>query len=560
MSVVVAFFRGIAILPRHFPTGARRHDPEALAVRRRRADGGEAGRVRSCPVAGVFVAMGSLLFLLGIGMTVLGYWPRPPIDIDRDPRNNGTVSMTLEEKANGTANELKKGFLARSLHTYTMKILGPLTVGLGVFLFICGVAALYENRGRSRSKVVHLRDIYTAVIDAEAGRDPDALAKEATKLGHNCNAHDIKCFEPQCAAKLAANLLMTLPCALSHPELFGDGSLGTGPGGLPGPWFPDRPSSTLNTVHISGCGKARQAANGTPRNFRMKSIVSSSITAFTVPLIKLNSLLAEEQAVPASERHATDAEDLQNLSEPLLDKSRSEGRGDGGLAPPPTVTAEPPMKPQDEAQSHEEQPTKTDLTGKVPTPALVVSTTDQKTETTTEASTTSSETALMTLAPTITIASTATVPVTSAPMTTTKPEDSVAIISLVKDAKKEQIEEKACLEQPPTNTVQEKLPLKKTEQEKIPPKETVEPEPKSPRKGDDTKKETNEGGGDHHEGYNTMEGIDLLDDEFNPLKAPRRQYTKKEKLLMIARSPDKENLEEDEASAAARQNSSESKF
>uniref|UniRef100_A0A8C4R897 Uncharacterized protein n=1 Tax=Eptatretus burgeri TaxID=7764 RepID=A0A8C4R897_EPTBU len=388
-----------------------------------------------------FVAVGSLLFLLGIGMTVLGYWPRPQIDIDRAARNNGTVSMTLEEKANGTANELKEGFIARSLHTYTMKILGPLTVGLGVFLFICGVAAMYENRGRSRSKVVHLRDIYTAVIDAEAGRDPEASAKEAAKLGHNCNAHDIKCFEPQCAAKLAANLLMTLPCALSHPELFGDGSLGTGPGGLPGPWFPDRPSSTLNTVHISGCGKVRQAANGTPRNFRMKSIVSSSITAFTVPLIKLNSLLAEEQAMPASERHATDAEDLQNLSEPLLDKSRSEGRGDGGLAPPPTITTEPPIKPHDEAQSREEQPTKTDLSGKVPTPTLTV-----------------------------------------------------------------------------------------------------------------------EGGGDHHEGYNTMEGIDLLDDEFNPLKAPRRQYTKKEKLLMIARSPDKENLEEDEANAAARQNSSESKF
>lgn len=59
----------------------------------------------------------------------------------------------------------------RYLHSDRLKVLGPLIMGVGIFLFICGNAVLHENRDR-KTKVINLRDIYSTVIDLH--RSPSA--------------------------------------------------------------------------------------------------------------------------------------------------------------------------------------------------------------------------------------------------------------------------------------------------------------------------------------------------------------------------------------------------
>lgn len=39
-------------------------------------------------------------------------------------------------------------FLEQHLHSERMKMLGPFTMGIGIFIFICANAILHENRDR----------------------------------------------------------------------------------------------------------------------------------------------------------------------------------------------------------------------------------------------------------------------------------------------------------------------------------------------------------------------------------------------------------------------------
>lgn len=63
--------------------------------------------------------------------------------------------------------------LCRYLHSDRLKVLGPLIMGVGIFLFICGNAVLHENRDR-KTKVIDLRDIYSTVIDLHRGHKPSS--------------------------------------------------------------------------------------------------------------------------------------------------------------------------------------------------------------------------------------------------------------------------------------------------------------------------------------------------------------------------------------------------
>ncbi|XP_041824130.1 uncharacterized protein LOC121628825 [Melanotaenia boesemani] len=79
------------------------------------------------------------------------------------------------EIINGTRQQLPRGFLEdfldRYLYSDRLKVLGPLIMGIGIFLFICANAVLHENRDK-KTKVINLRDIYSTVIDLHSLRKP----------------------------------------------------------------------------------------------------------------------------------------------------------------------------------------------------------------------------------------------------------------------------------------------------------------------------------------------------------------------------------------------------
>lgn len=64
------------------------------------------------------------------------------------------------------------GCLCRYLYSDRLKVLGPLIMGIGIFLFICANAVLHENRDK-KTKIINLRDIYSTVIDLHSLRKPN---------------------------------------------------------------------------------------------------------------------------------------------------------------------------------------------------------------------------------------------------------------------------------------------------------------------------------------------------------------------------------------------------
>lgn len=148
------------------------------------------GRLRLYSASGFFLLLGLVILAVGIGMATLGYWPhgetvpsskshtggRPKTDSGGE-HNVTAVSATA---ANFSTSGTMKGtaliiclpglevrpsscvlyagtkqaagaltrFLEQHRHSERMKMLGPFTMGIGIFIFICANAILHENRDR----------------------------------------------------------------------------------------------------------------------------------------------------------------------------------------------------------------------------------------------------------------------------------------------------------------------------------------------------------------------------------------------------------------------------
>ncbi|XP_068604399.1 transmembrane protein 200C [Brachionichthys hirsutus] len=170
------------------------------------------GKLNLVSVSGLVAAFGILVLLVGLGMAALGYWPREGLLLPPQPKEGATMAskssrssalvpadaqggerqegneegdrgggegggggggggadgFNQTETVNRTAQPPPHGFLKHFLDRYLysdrLKVFGPLTMGIGIFLFICANAVLHENRDK-KTKVINLRDIYSTVID-----------------------------------------------------------------------------------------------------------------------------------------------------------------------------------------------------------------------------------------------------------------------------------------------------------------------------------------------------------------------------------------------------------
>ncbi|NXX17573.1 T200C protein, partial [Podargus strigoides] len=179
------------------------------------------GKLKLCSLSGLIALCGILVLLVGIALAVVGYWPKPsqvyregsfsggrhPTLQGGTPKNRsqsqvgakGGIHPESPLRANATATtrespqspptssspQASVGFLfhlfSSYLHSDKLKVLGPLIMGIGIFLFICANAVLHENRDK-KTKIINLRDLYSTVIDAHSLRAKDGSTPASAPL------------------------------------------------------------------------------------------------------------------------------------------------------------------------------------------------------------------------------------------------------------------------------------------------------------------------------------------------------------------------------------------
>ncbi|KAK6293189.1 hypothetical protein J4Q44_G00366900 [Coregonus suidteri] len=288
------------------------------------------GKLNLCSISGVVAAIGILILLVGIAMAILGYWPRerPLYPAPRQTQriydkkeesgltgnwtNNAKVGFHLDRdlvsnnRSNGTGlEEPPMGFLAEFLDKYLysdkLKVFGPLIMGIGIFLFICANAVLHENRDK-KTKVINLRDIYSTVIDIHSLR-----TKENTPLNGFVNYVQSKGVEGNPSAAYTAALLAkgAWPSGGSPDE------------GSRGPSrchsltrsrvsSLERQTFTDTVYTISRHSGAGQQSSPIPisKQLETRTIVASSVNAFTLPMTKPNHRANQHQRRPSAKAEA----------------------------------------------------------------------------------------------------------------------------------------------------------------------------------------------------------------------------------------------------------------
>ncbi|XP_051266087.1 transmembrane protein 200A [Dicentrarchus labrax] len=326
--------------------------PEAVPRKRKRRTDVVVvrGRLRLYSASGFFLLLGLVILAIGIGMATLGYWPHSEtmpsaksqtgggskIPPDGGAKtsitgegNGAKMAVTDGDVANsstshnvhGTPSKQTGGALTRFLeqhrHSERMKMFGPFTMGIGIFIFICANAILHENRDRE-TKIIHMRDMYSTVIDIHRLRQREQKQHHHRNSTYAREVGDLRAFGSDNAARLGSNSLLAFSSRAGgggsteeEEVLLGDeefhrhreqAKLDCSFAGLLAPLYKDR------SFCGPGLGMARSdsvrhqwSVDGDAERggHHARSIVSSSISAFTLPVIKLNNCVIDEPEMEA---------------------------------------------------------------------------------------------------------------------------------------------------------------------------------------------------------------------------------------------------------------------
>ncbi|XP_054612000.1 transmembrane protein 200A [Dunckerocampus dactyliophorus] len=285
------------------------------------------GKLNLCSPAGLVAAVGVVVLIMGISMAILGYWPSqnqqqyqerrrtgvynkmsfsqsPNVssNADRDPSNQTKLFNHSHSNSSDLTPSAHCGFLCDFLDNYlysdNLKVLGPLVMGIGIFLFICANAVLHENRDK-KTKIINLRDIYSTVIDLHSVR-----SKEYSPLNGLVNYTQSKSAEGPLGSHPPSGMHtrsswpstgLNLHSELGGDEVFRRPSLAS----RTRSWSKDVQTftDTVYSIYKDYSNSGEEAPQ--PRQWETTSIVTSSVNAFTLPVIKLNNCEVE-----ASERAA----------------------------------------------------------------------------------------------------------------------------------------------------------------------------------------------------------------------------------------------------------------
>ncbi|XP_029942666.1 LOW QUALITY PROTEIN: transmembrane protein 200B-like [Salarias fasciatus] len=220
---------------------------------RRKKAGAIRGKLRVRSLPGAFLVLGAAVVVVGTALAVAGYWPYrlSRASVLRPAEGEGLSEARAPGWSFGA-----KGLLSTAglVHSERMKLLGPVIMGVGLFILICANTVLYENRDRETQMLLaQMRSVMCSVSAAV----PSADLKEAAVA--NSMARHYQWVSSLPAAHL--NILCVQQLASSEPLLR------TGPPAEPG----DR-GATLQTEALHHPESRRPPS---PRSSRSDSRNSS---------------------------------------------------------------------------------------------------------------------------------------------------------------------------------------------------------------------------------------------------------------------------------------------
>lgn len=303
------------------------------------------GKLKLCSVSGLIALCGILVLLVGIAMAVMGYWPKSSSvyhgslgtnqaklssgDIN-SISSNSSQSWSHHNSQGANQNAFKvsdtnltrslqqktppgflAGFFSGYLHSDNLKVFGPLIMGIGIFLFICANAVLHENRDK-KTKIINLRDLYSTVIDVHGMKSKDGVPLNGFVNYVQSRSMDVKggdTFGAAMLAKSSWNSALGGPISFSPPNLRETRT--SSPKVYRHPTeqinlneevysiYRERSNSALPFDRISGRDEDIDSLSESPdvewgRNSAC-SIVGHSLSAFTLPIVKLESCLLEKK-------------------------------------------------------------------------------------------------------------------------------------------------------------------------------------------------------------------------------------------------------------------------
>ncbi|XP_068188423.1 transmembrane protein 200A [Antennarius striatus] len=172
---------------------------------RKKKEGVVRGKLRMRSTPGAFMVVGVVVVLVGTGLAMAGYWPYRMnkssfLDADADRDGSQTSGWSLGLLSAGV------------LHSEQMKLLGPVVMGVGLFILICANTVLYENRDRETQMLLaQMRSVICSVSTAM----PSAHLQEGAAANQTARHYQWVSSLP--AAQL--NVLCLHPLASSEPLL-----------------------------------------------------------------------------------------------------------------------------------------------------------------------------------------------------------------------------------------------------------------------------------------------------------------------------------------------------
>ncbi|XP_034976278.1 transmembrane protein 200B isoform X2 [Zootoca vivipara] len=242
------------------------------------------GQLRMRSTSGAFVMVGVSVVLVGMTIAVIGYWPHRA-------RSGGGSQLGNASTTDEIKKEVKALAHPRPLpHSEKLKLIGPVIMGIGLFIFICANTMLYENRDME-TRLLMQRELYSMSLrlPQDTSQASSYFQRKPTLSSLQANAECVEgCYEVDLSSsgfQSCSSPVAKWPKAYDSNRLQATTQ------------FHKSVSPSLSLLSVrSDSGNAVLDNRGLPFARGAESVISA-VNALSLPLIKLNNCLLESQRV-----------------------------------------------------------------------------------------------------------------------------------------------------------------------------------------------------------------------------------------------------------------------